>query len=136
MSFFENGNLYRRRELHEKYGGQQQGGISTPSRFNFIMLFTSDRGKEHGYSDHWTDDGIFHYTGEGQHGDMDFVRGNLAIRDHVKNGKELYLFKYVKDKPGFVRLVGRFEYRDHHFEQRPDSDNRMRKAIVFELVSS
>ena len=41
------------------------------------------------------------YTGEGQRGDMDFVRGNLAIRDHVANGKDLHLFEYVQT--GYVR---------------------------------
>src|SRR5690606_41262286 len=45
------GNVYRRRHLHQLYGGQEQGGISTPSGHNMIFLFTSDRGREHGYQD-------------------------------------------------------------------------------------
>ena len=53
----------------------------------------------------WTDDGIFFYTGEGQRGDMQFVRGNKAVREHFKNGKEVYLFSYGQRR-GWVRYVG------------------------------
>ena len=86
---FNAGQLYRRRELHKQFGGQRQGGISTPQKFPFILLVTGDSGKRHGYSDEWTDEGTFLYTGEGQRGDMEFRGGNRAIRDHAANGKAL-----------------------------------------------
>jgi uncharacterized membrane protein YraQ (UPF0718 family) len=35
---FSPGRMYRRRELHEKFGGQRQGGISTPAKAPFIFL--------------------------------------------------------------------------------------------------
>lgn len=35
---------------------------------------------------------------------MEFVPGNLAIRDHVPDGKDLHLFEYVQGKrKGWVR---------------------------------
>src|SRR5262249_51378918 len=86
------GELYRRREIHSKYGGQTQGGISTPSRSPLIFAFTGDTGEQHGYKDGWRDDGAFRYFGEGQEGDMHFVRGNAALRDQVQSGKALHLF--------------------------------------------
>jgi 5-methylcytosine-specific restriction protein A len=62
---FIKGNLYRRRDLHALYGGQQQGGISTPPAHPFIFLFTSPRGEEYGCIDGWQKDGVtFLYTGE------------------------------------------------------------------------
>jgi len=73
---FVPGRTYRCRDLHKRFGGQRQGGISTPKSRNMILLFTGESGKQHGYDDDWTDDGIFLYTGEGQHGDMRFVAGN------------------------------------------------------------
>jgi len=88
---FVPGRTYRRRDLHKRLGGQRQGGISTPKSRNIILLFTGESGKQHGYDDDWTDDGIFLYTGEGQHGDMRFVAGNKAIRDHSITGKDLHL---------------------------------------------
>lgn len=54
--------------------------------------------------------GSFHYTGEGQVGDMKFKGGNIAIRDHVKNGEDLQLFRIEKDR---VRYVGQMLYAGH-----------------------
>jgi 5-methylcytosine-specific restriction protein A len=93
---FSPGQMYRRRDLHEKFGGQRQGGISTPAKAPFIFLITGDSGKQHGYADEWTNDGIFLYTGEGQHGDMKLVGGNRAIHDHRENGKALQVFEQDK----------------------------------------
>ena len=80
---FIQGQIYRRSHLHDQYGGQRQGGISTPADQPFIFLFSSEAGEQFGYSDGWDEDGVFLYTGEGQRGDMEFVRGNLAIRQHI-----------------------------------------------------
>ncbi len=68
---FEVGRIYdRRRDLHVNYGGQQQGGISTPSEHPMIFIFTGDSGTHYGYEDGWDDDGVFCYTGEGQRGNI------------------------------------------------------------------
>lgn len=129
---FEIGKEYSRRQIHQQYGGQGQGGISTPPGHPFIFLFTGKRGEEFGYADGWTKDGIFFYTGEGQEGDMKFTRGNKAIRDHSKNGKELCLFESLGK--GKVRYQGKFTYIGYHQEIRPDKNGNPRKAIIFELV--
>lgn len=128
---FEKNATYRRRDLHEEFNGQRQGGISTPSHHNFIMLFTGEAGQPHGYKDGWTKENIFTYTGEGQRGDMQFKFGNKAIRDHVDAGKELHLFEQAKK--GFVRYVGQMECIGYHIVEAPDTDRKQRKAIVFEL---
>jgi 5-methylcytosine-specific restriction enzyme A len=63
---FEVGRVYNRRlEIHEPYGGQSQGGISTPRDWPFIFLFTGESGEQYGYKDGWDDNGVFLYTGEG-----------------------------------------------------------------------
>ena len=54
-----------------------------------------------------------------------------AIRDHVKNYKQLHLFEYVTK--GVVRYVGEFRYLDHHHEDRPDRNGENRQAIIFHL---
>lgn len=94
---FEPGAIYSRaRQIHDVYGGQRQGGISTPRSAPLIFLFTGETGDQYGYRDGPRDDGIFAYTGEGQSGDMEFVRGNLAIRDHIRNGRDLLLFEKLR----------------------------------------
>jgi 5-methylcytosine-specific restriction protein A len=127
---FSPGRVYRRRDLHAKFGGQRQGGISTPAKAPFIFLITGDSGKQHGYSDEWTDDGVFHYTAEGQRGDMRFVGGNRAIRDQVKDGKALQVFEQDKKDKRFLRYLGEMEYAEHAYQEAPDTDGNQRNAIT------
>ena len=128
---FEPGKVYnRRQDIHGKYGGQRQGGISTPAQFPVVLIFTGESGEEYGYHDEYRN-GHFFYTGEGQTGDMKMLRGNRAIRDHVRDGKTLHLFKYVM--PGLVRYIGEAEYQGHSEKQRPDKDGKNRQVIVFDL---
>ena len=125
------GHEYNRRTLHKEFGGQQQGGISTPANHNMIFLFTADRGSDYGYKDGWTPEGLFTYTGEGQRGDMQFLRGNAAIRDHHANGKTLHLFENIGG--GQVRYLGEMTYHGHTEQSGPDLEGKMRKMIVFQL---
>lgn len=129
---YEVGRTYsRREEIHGEFGGQQQGGISTPEG-PFVFLFTGEMGEQYGYKDGWTD-GVFLYVGEGQRGDMEFVRGNKAIRDHAINGKELLLFEAVK-RNGSYRYAGEFACAGWHLRDARDADGATRRVIVFELV--
>jgi 5-methylcytosine-specific restriction protein A len=131
---FEQGHIYnRRRDLHAPFGGQQQGGISTPADTPFLFLFTGPSGEQFGYSDGWRDDGIFAYTGQGQSGDMQFIRGNAAIRDHAKNGKDLLLFQETASGNDH-RFLGCFSCAGWEERQGPDKDGHQRKVIVFQLV--
>jgi 5-methylcytosine-specific restriction enzyme A len=89
------------KELHREFRGQRYGGISTPPDQPFVLCFTGETGKKHGYRDWWdTEAGVLHYYGEGQSGDMEFTHGNKAIRDHATDGEDLYVFEVVK--PAFV----------------------------------
>jgi len=127
----EPGGRYRRRLIHDCVGGQRFGGISTPTSVPSILIFTGAPGKEFGYSDEWLDDTTFLYTGEGQRGDMEMVRGNCAVRDHTETGEELHLFE-IEGK-GYVRYVGEMECVDHEWRIRPDEEGKDRKAVVFHL---
>lgn len=127
------GTTYFRKDLLEQYGGQLQRGIWTPREFPVIFIFTGDNGKIYGYSDGWTEDGIFRYTGEGQSGDMTFTNGNEAIRDHRKNGKDLLLFEDLGKGKG-VRYTGLFECASWDEISGTDKAKQSRKIIVFNLI--
>lgn len=130
---FETGRVYvRRSEIHGRYKGQQQGGISTPTSVPAIFLFTGESGAEYGYEDKFLPSGLYRYTGEGQVGDMTWVRGNSAIRDHQSAGKSLHLFEEAG--PAKVRYVGEATYVGHHLEELPDRNGDLRQAIVFDLA--
>jgi 5-methylcytosine-specific restriction protein A len=133
---FDVGQLYdRRRDIHGPLGGQQQGGICTPQKHPYVVLFTGESGHTYGYKDGWDENGVFLYTGEGQAGDMAFVRGNRAIRDHAQDGKDLLLFEALgKRKP--VRYIGTFACAGWEERRGPDKDGNDRKVIVFQLVKA
>lgn len=131
---YEVGKTYHRMtDIHDVHGGQQRGGIATPANSPYVFLFTSSAGEEFGYLDQFGADGTFWYTGEGQVGDMEIIKGNKAIINAAQNEKALMLFEATKKK-GYVRFVGKCEYVEHHFEERPDKNLAIRKAIVFHLL--
>jgi 5-methylcytosine-specific restriction protein A len=130
---FELGKVYRRRGLHEQYGGQQQGGIVTPAAHPLIFLITGEGGLGYGYQDEARDDGSFLYFGEGQQGAMEFVRGNRAVRDHAISGRDLHLFEKVP--PAHLRYLGQFVCSGYQLvDDVPDVDQAPRRAIAFELA--
>lgn len=128
---FRPGVICSRQEIHGVFGGQRQGGISTPANHPVILLFSSTSGRAYGYLDGWREDGFYHYTGEGQRGDMEMVRGNKAIAEHAKQGKTLMLFEGTEG--GLQRFLGCMEYVDHYEQVLPDVEGKLRKGIIFRL---
>ncbi|QCR18579.1 hypothetical protein [Agrococcus sp. SGAir0287] len=130
------GDAVRRRELHYAYGGQRQGGISTPRGIRDILIFTDPvAGARYGYDkfEGLREDGSYSYTGEGQYGDQPFVRGNLAIRDSARNGRTIRMFT---TRGVTATYVGAFTTGDptYRIEEIPDLDGRPREGIIFNLV--
>ena len=130
---FEVGRIYdRRREIHQPYGGQQ-GGISTPREWSFVLLFVSQTGEQYGYRDGWDENGVFLYTGEGQVGDQQFTHGNRAIRDHTSDGKDLHLFESLGKGKGY-RYLGMFACSTWEYRWGIDANGDERQVIVFHLI--
>ncbi len=124
------GQVYhRRRDIHEVYKGNWQSGIAASSTHPYIFIFTGSSGHQHGYEDRWDNPNVFSYTGEGQLGDMEFKRGNRALRDHLLNGKRVFLFEqYGK---GSVRFVDEVEVIDWGFFDALDREGSLRIGIKF-----
>ncbi|HET8813681.1 MAG TPA: hypothetical protein VFM51_01845 [Solirubrobacterales bacterium] len=127
------GDQIKRVELHERYGGRRQGGISPSKQSPNVFLFTDQaQGALHGYIyDGAHEDGFYHYTGEGQHGDQQMVQGNKAVRDHKEEGRALHLFDA---SGGTTTYMGEFEYVDDYRADAPETnEGPMRSVIVFRL---
>lgn len=62
---------------------------------------------------------------------MEFTRGNLALRDHVKNGKRVFLFQ--QSRKGFVYFISEMTFFDCDFEPTYDTNGQQRRAIKFFL---
>lgn len=120
---------YRRRDIHRQYGGNWQSGISPSGTYPFIFIFTGEQGGQHGYKDMWENEDVFSYTGEGQSGDMEFTRGNLALRDHLKNGKSVFLFQ--QSRKGYVKFLSEVELIDCDYYETHDTHGNQRQGIKF-----
>ena len=124
----------KRTELHRRYGGRRQGGISPSKQSANVFLFTDQaRGALHGYIYDGAnpEDGLYHYTGEGQHEDQRMVQGNRAIRDHKSEGRSLHLFDA---NAGSATYMGEFEHVDHYTADAPETEKGpIRSVIVFRL---
>jgi 5-methylcytosine-specific restriction protein A len=133
---FELGRVYRRDDLHHAWGGnvrvQTQGGILTPREAPLVLAITGEEGSQYGYDDFQDADGVFHYYGAGQEGDMEWLRGNSALRDHSEKGEEVHLFEQVENG---LRYKGQYVCAGYYEQDGvPDLRRQPRRAIVFELV--
>jgi 5-methylcytosine-specific restriction protein A len=77
----------------------------------------------------WENENVFSYTGEGQSGNMEFTRGNLAIRDHVKNGKRVFLFEQTRK--GYVQYISELTFFDCDYYPTYDTAGKDRIGIKF-----
>lgn len=127
-SRFAPGGIYRRKTIHDEFGGQRFGGISTPANADFAFLFTGKPGAAFGYQDEWITPDTFAYTGEGQDGDMEWVRGNLAI---VARSPDIHLFTILGD--GFVKYGHQMFYASHEYREGRDKHGYVRRLVVFHL---
>lgn len=129
LSPFIPNQIYKRSSIHDEYGGSRQSGICPSAKVPYIFIFSGAGGKQHGYKDQWENDKVFSYTGEGQAGDMEFTRGNLALRDHLENGKRVFLFEYVRT--GYVKFVSELEFFDTGYFETHDTSGQERIGIKF-----
>lgn len=123
--------VYKRSLIHDEYGGNRQGGISPSAKVPYIFIFSGKSGAQYGYKDGWDNENIFSYTGEGQEGDMQFVKGNLALRDHKDRGMCVFLFE--SDGSSFVKFISEMEFYDADYFETPDRNGTNRVGIRFFL---
>lgn len=129
---FKKGAIYNRREdIHAEFGGNQQSGIVPSATHPYVFLFSSQKGEEYGYKDGWNENGTYSYSGEGQYGNQEFVRGNRAIRDHAIDGRELHLFE--RHGVGTYKYVGKFAFASYKLVKGSDTRGNNRQLIKFVL---
>mgnify|MGYP005755078435 CR=1 FL=1 len=143
---FEQGRIYKRRAIHDEFGGIRQTGISPSRVAHAVFIFTGKTGEQYGYQDEWDDSGqVFTYTGEGTTGDMKMDGGNRAIQEHVAEGRALHLFEAIPEgemtglpkgvpRGGFCRYVGEMQCVGVIEALGPDKGGNQRRVYKFQLV--
>jgi hypothetical protein len=128
------GQTILRSALHDEFGGNRQGGIAPSARYPEVFVFTTPAGHQHGYTDRLRNDGLFHYTGQGQTGDQTFTGANRVLLEHKQRGMAVRVFLGVS---GTTTYVGEFEVDDErptYWETAPSTaGGPERRVIVFRL---
>jgi hypothetical protein len=120
---------FKRSTLHDVFKGSRQGGISVCANYPYIFIFSGHSGEQHGYKDEWENENVFAYTGERQVGDMQFIKGNLALRNHLLSNKRVFLFQ--ETRRSHVKFSAELELLDFDFFQGEGRDGNSRTAIKF-----
>ncbi|WP_112137226.1 hypothetical protein [Glycomyces dulcitolivorans] len=134
------GDEATRTEIQAVWGGALQGGILPAKRSDSVLIFSDpSRGEQYGYYDGWLpDDGdgpVFEYTGQGQTGHQEMLRGNKAIREHRADGTTLRVFVASRERrqgPQVFKYLGEFELDEAEpVYERLVHDATDRDRIVF-----
>jgi hypothetical protein len=129
------GDVILRKDLHARWGGRTQGGISPSRSAPVIFIFWSPAvGEKHGYYDEWRGDGCFYYTGAGQFGDQRMRDVNLALLRHVEDERSVHL---IAGAGGEVRYEGELQIdptEPYYETEAPETgDGPLRKVFVFKF---
>jgi 5-methylcytosine-specific restriction enzyme A len=127
--------VYRRADLHARFGGSRYCGIVRLKLEPVLLLFHTEEPGQQFYRDGFAQDGLYWYSGEGAVGDMTWTAGNRAVRDHVNLGLDLFFFERAQRKDGLWRFAHIFHYVDHKREGRIDKTGNSRSAIIFGLLA-
>jgi hypothetical protein len=131
----EPGTTLLRKELHDRWGGRRQGGISPSNVSPNIFLFWEPAvGEKHGYYDEFRDDGRFYYTGAGQYGDQQLRDANGKLLNHVEDGRSVHLFRGAGGEVEYVTELT-LDQNDPYYEtEAPETgDGPLRRVFVFQL---
>ena len=106
-------------------------GINPTENTVVLISSISKNGGTFVYHDRWTEEGDYIYSGEGQEGDQEMARGNLALANADKDGKEIRL--YVKFSAQDYYYQGVFRLVDYTYENDTGRDGKVRKEYKFRL---
>jgi 5-methylcytosine-specific restriction protein A len=128
------GSVYRRRDLHLRFGGNRCTGIAPCTGEPVVLLFHTEEPAHQFYRDRLDDEWVYWYSGEGAAGDMAWNAANRAVAWHAAERKDLLFFKRVRRQGGLWRFCQVMHCLGWRWEERPDRRGRGRKAIVFALA--
>lgn len=130
------GSIYNNKELSSIFKCSTQGGIRISANNKTATLISHSSSSINPYNDsEINDDGSFIYTGMGLKGDQVVkpTNQNGKVAYSRDNGYRLFYFKAL-DKNRY-KYIGEVKLTsDHYFEDEPDIDGNMRKAVKFPLI--
>lgn len=126
--------VYRREDLHRRFGGNRYSGIVASVREPVVLLFHTEEPAQQFYRDGFEAKGVYWYSGEGTTGNMTWNAANRAVRDHADRGMDLLLFERAQRQGGLWRFLDVMHCIGFKKEKRSDKVGGEREAIVFALA--
>ena len=133
----EPGEVNKRLDVHKRFGGGRQSGISPSALTKNVLVFSDpETGRKYGYDRHEGrhEDGSYRYTGEGQTGDQKISSsGNAALLSAESRDRSIRLFITQGTNATYI---GEYTLGEpsHRIERALDREGNERDVIVFNLV--
>jgi hypothetical protein len=133
----EPGEVNKRLDIHRRFGGGRQSGISPSALTKNVLVFSDpETGRKYGYDRHEGrhEDGSYRYTGEGQTGDQKISSsGNAALLSAESRDRSIRLFITQGTNATYI---GEYTLGEpsHRIERALDRERNERDVIVFNLV--
>lgn len=128
------GTVYKRSDLHGRFGGSRIAGIVPLKHERIVLLFHTEELTQQFYQDGFSEDGLYWYSGEGTFGDMRWSAANRAVRDHKKRGNSLLFFERAQRKGGLWKFSYVMQLVRYEIEKRVDKRGQKRSVIIFGLI--
>ncbi len=128
------GSVFARSDLHDRFAGNRQKGISVSTRESVILLFHTREPSRQFYSDGVDEDGIYWFSGEGRIGDMQWNSENTQLRDAAETPRSLLLFERYRRAGGLWSFYGEMFCLGHKEVTQSDENGQARRAFVFALA--
>jgi hypothetical protein len=133
----EPGEVNKRLDIHRRFGGGRQSGISPSALTKNVLVFSDpETGRKYGYDRHEGrhEDGSYRYTGEGQTGNQSISSsGNAALLSAESRDRSIRLFITQGTDATYI---GEYTLGEpsHRIERALDRERNERDVIVFNLV--
>jgi 5-methylcytosine-specific restriction protein A len=128
------GAVYKRSDLHLRFGGNTNSGIVPSNREPVILLFHTLEKANQFYSDGFDDHGVYHFSGKGAYGDMPWNSENKALRQQASDGRAILFFERFQRTGGHWQLRHKMVCVGHDVRTTPDKNGDPRSGIVFQLI--
>lgn len=128
------GGVYSRSDIHGRFAGNRQKGISVSTKESVILLFHTKEPSRQFYADGVDEDGVYWFSGEGRLGDMQWSSENSQLREAAETPRSLLMFERYRRAGGLWRFHGEMFCLGHKEVTQLDEKGNLRRAFVFALA--
>lgn len=131
---FQVGEVYRRKVLHDQFGGERFQGVASPEKGSSIFLFTGDGSGANEYESAFTDEGHLKCWVSKNPDHPSWADSIEALPEHPETDEDLHVFESTGESD-YVNYIGEFEYQSHYIQESDTSDQEDRFIVLLSPVN-